>query len=155
MHRHALLLIGIAIIMGGCWWWPVSSDNAATPELVHSTNADLTVTPNPATVGDEVTFTLVFSNNSSLAAGIPSFSLQSVDGAAFERILGEALVAPDVLYDAVAPGKTHTETWTFVVQEVGEVSVFARVSYEVHEGYPGPAYWSGVQSPEVIVIVEE
>ncbi|MCB9436963.1 MAG: hypothetical protein H6673_08210 [Anaerolineales bacterium] len=127
---------------------PVQPEEAVSG--YESTYAYLTFSQNPIQIGDEVIVSLSLVNTGTLAAGIPSFTLY------LESDALELVSTPDnggVLYGAVAAGSTYTMQWTYRAASTGTAEFSGRVSYEVHEGYPGPAYWSGTSAgPEVLVI---
>ncbi len=56
-------------------------------------------------------------------------------------------------YLAVDPGESDRAEFVLKAVEVGEAYLTASVSYEVHLGYPGPAYWGHSSTGEALVIV--
>ncbi|NDJ86811.1 MAG: hypothetical protein GYB66_13070 [Chloroflexi bacterium] len=161
MRLKLVLVILMVLLTSGCWWFtvPPSQDDPGptpkppsptpAPEQYDSAVLDLTVEPNPVVVGEEVRFRLTLANHDVYAAGIPKFSLQ---GDQMAVLLGTPVAGPEndgVLYGAVAPGESHQVVWTFIARAPGTVTVQGHVSFEVHEGYPGPAYWRGTQSSPV------
>lgn len=116
-----------------------------------STYAYLYFSASPIRIGDEVTVSLYLVNTGTLDAGIPKFALMLSDDS-----LLEVVSAPDndgLLYGSVVAGDSTVMSWTYRALAAGSVDITGRVSYEVHEGYPGPAYWSGTtSSPQTLVI---
>ena len=54
---------------------------------------------------------------------------------------------------AVAPGQSDSVEFVLQAAQVGSGALQASVSFEVHIGYPGPAYWGGATSAPVNIAV--
>jgi hypothetical protein len=54
---------------------------------------------------------------------------------------------------AVAPGQTDAASFTLQAAGPGQAMLRAYASFEVHLGYPGPAYWgASAASPLTITV---
>lgn len=117
-----------------------------------STYAYVTFSENPINTGDEVTITLYLVNTGTLSAGIPSFGLYISSPDLLELVSGPE--NEGVLYGAVEPGDSYAMSWTYRALKSGLVEVSGSVSYEVHESYPGPAWWSGTSTFSELLVIE-
>lgn len=116
-----------------------------TATLVLSTNAQ-----NPK-VGDAVQVTVTLNNEGCVALGLPQYRLYiASDGS--QPILTPAAPEPVVHYLAVNPGQTDSAEFTLTAAASGQAKLTATVSYEVHLGYPGPAYWGSAATGEPLVL---
>ncbi len=133
---------------------PTSTATPATPppcETAIGTVA-LSVLPEEPKVGDAVIVTVKLSNEGCLDLGLPQYRLYIQSDAS---ILNPSIPEPVVHYLAVSPGGSDTATFDLQAVAGGQASLTATVSYEVHIGYPGPAYWgmSSSGSPLVLIIM--
>jgi hypothetical protein len=60
---------------------------------------------------------------------------------------------PVVHYLAIGPGNFDSQEFELVAVGSGQVTLTGSVSYEVHLGYPGPAYWGSRQTEPMILVV--
>jgi hypothetical protein len=151
-----------------------------TPEVVTRTatpivtpTATRTVTPTPTffcttaiarlissasaeslNVSDTVTIraTLTNANESCLSLGQPQYRLYThLYG--LESIFSPDQPAPVAHYLGVAPGKSDSVEFTLTAIASGQATLTAGVSFEVHIGYPGPAYWGYASATPLIITV--
>lgn len=128
-----------------------SPEPTATPVCEHETaTLSLSVTAENVKVGEAVKVTLALSNEGCLALGMPQYDLRI-------QPEGQAIFEPGdppqvTHYLAVAPGESDTVEFDITAVAEGQVGLTASVSYEVHLGYPGPAYWGYRSSGEPLII---
>lgn len=128
-----------------------SPEPTATPVCEHETaTLSLSVTAENVKAGEAVKVTLALSNDGCLALGMPQYDLRI-------QPEGQAIFEPGdppqvTHYLAVAPGESDTVEFDITAVAEGEVGLTASVSYEVHLGYPGPAYWGYRSSGEALII---
>jgi hypothetical protein len=105
-------------------------------------------------VGDVLTVTARLYNDGPLNLGEPLYWL-GWDPFDSEPLFEATTPSNVVHYLAVVPGAMDEVQFGLRAIRAGEVSVCARTSFEVHIGYPGPAYWGGSASLWLLVTVEE
>jgi hypothetical protein len=117
-----------------------------TASLVLSTNAE------NLKIGDSIQVTVTLNNTGCVALGMPQYRL-SIDSGGSQASFTPAAPEPLVHYLAVNPGQTDSAEFTLTAAASGQAKLTATVSYEVHIGYPGPAYWGGVSSEPLVITV--
>lgn len=102
-------------------------------------------------VGDPIKVTATLSNEGCVALGLPQYRL-SITSDGSGPIFAPELPDPVVHYLAVGPGQLDAVEFTLMAVAAGQATITATVSYEVHLGYPGPAYWgsTAVQTPLIL-----
>jgi hypothetical protein len=110
-----------------------------------SASVELVLSAETLQVGDTLQAQVIVHNQGCLALGLPQYRL-SLGGAAPETVFSPAPVDPLVYFGSVSPGSSHRAEFNLVAVSPGEVEISASVSYEVHLGYPGPAYWGQASS---------
>lgn len=117
-----------------------------TALLILSTNAE------NVKVGDSVQVTVTVNNEGCVALGLPQYRLYiASDGS--QPIFTPAAPDPVVHYLGVSPGQSDFAEFTLTAAASGQAKLTATVSYEVHIGYPGPAYWGGAGSEPLVITV--
>jgi hypothetical protein len=113
--------------------------------------ASLTLSaPTAVRVGDVVTITARLSNDGCANIGLPLYRLSvQPDGA--KSLFDPASPSPVEHYVGIAPGGSDSAVFVLRAIRAGQATVSATASYEVHLGYPGPAYW-GISSAVPIII---
>ena len=103
-------------------------------------------------VNDTVTVTTTLINKGCVALGQPQYRL-SVQSNQTEPIFDPDSPEPVVHYLAVAPGQS--DAVDFVLQAIapGQATLDGSASFEVHLGYPGPAYWGIVWAVPLVIDV--
>jgi hypothetical protein len=105
-----------------------------------------------ANVGDAVKVTVTVNNEGCLTLGLPQYRLYiQSDGA--QSILLPDPPEPIVHYLGVAPGQSDFTEFVLTAAAAGQATLTATVSYEVHLGYPGPAYWGMTGSDRPLMIM--
>ena len=118
-----------------------------------SASVELLLSAGTLQVGDTLQAQVTIHNQGCLALGLPQFRL-TLSGAAHEAVFAPASIEPVVHYGSVSPGSSDTVEFSLVAVGAGEVELSASVSYEVHLGYPGPAYWgmAGSGAPLIVTV---
>ena len=103
-------------------------------------------------VGESVTVTVELANRGCADLGMPQYRLylETSDGA---RVLEPSPPEPVAHSLGVSPGETDSAAFALAAAGAGRVEVWATCSYEVHLGYPGPAYWGSVASRRVTLTI--
>jgi hypothetical protein len=104
-------------------------------------------------VGDTVKITVTVNNEGCVALGLPQYRLY-IQSDRPESILNPDHPEPVEHYLAVVPGQSDSAEFDLTAVASGQATLTASVSYEVHLGYPGPAYWgySGTIAPLIITV---
>ena len=104
-------------------------------------------------VGDVVIVKVKVTNDGCVALGLPQYRLY-IQSDNPESIFTPDNPEPIVHYLAVGPGQSDFVEFTLTAVIYGQASLTASVSYEVHLGYPGPAYRgsAGTREPLLITI---
>jgi hypothetical protein len=113
----------------------------------------LTASATQIRVGESLWVTATLRNEGWALIGLPLYRLQ-IDQPVDQPSLEPA--APEPIEHHLGLGQGESDAATFTLQAVrpGHARLWASVSIEVHEGFPGPAYWShaGSQRLEVEVV---
>lgn len=163
MNRRAFILALVCLFVLAAACGPRTSLTPAatgtpSPEPVletvepcetHKAELELSLSSVEVAVGDTVTVTVVLHNTGCLALGLPQFRLIGGESAAALLELPE----PAVHNLGVPPGGTDMETFVLEVVGPGVVELGASASFEVHVGYPGPAYWGSASTGEPLRLV--
>lgn len=99
-----------------------------------------------------MTATLI--NEGCVALGLPQFRL-TIRSDEPEPILTPDPPEPLVHSLAVAPGQTDAADFELQAIAAGQATLMATASFEVHLGYPGPAYWGYTASQELFIVIVE
>ncbi len=105
-------------------------------------------------VGETIAVKVVLQNTGCVSLGMPQYRLAILNGE------GKAIFSPDkpepvTHYLAVAPGESDEVTFTLRAAYPGKATLSAMASFEVHMGYPGPAYWGASGSNQLVIQVSE
>jgi hypothetical protein len=100
-------------------------------------------------VGDTLRVTVTLANKGCGQVGLPEYRLS---------VAPSSILVPDspisvTHYLALEPGETDTVTFSLQTIGVGEAVLQTSASFEVHLGYPGPAYWAYDSTAPVSVTV--
>ena len=103
-------------------------------------------------VGQQLVVQVMLVNQGCVALGLPQYTLR------VHAPQGQPLFNPpqpdSVTHDlAVAPGQSDSVEFVLQGAQVGSGSLQASVSFEVHIGYPGPAYWGYATSAPIDIAV--
>ncbi len=103
-------------------------------------------------VGDTSVVTVTLHNTGCASLGLPEYRLYvEPDG---QDVLVPAAQDPVLHSLGLDRGESDSTQFTLRAVAVGKVTLRAVASFEVHLGYPGPAYWagSGTDPLEVTVV---
>jgi len=107
-----------------------------------------------ATVGEPVSVTVRIENTGCVMLGLPQYRLnaRARDG---EPIVDPNTTQPVVHSLGVDSGASDEAVFAVIATRPGVVEVSPSVSFEVHLGYPGPAYWGMAAGDAVRVVVTD
>ncbi len=116
----------------------------ATPTLdcpTHETAMALSLSDTAPQVGETLTVTVILSNTGCSGVGLPLYYL-AIQSEQPWPVLVPNPPNPITHTLAIPSGGADTARFTLHVLGSGPVTLTASASFEVHLGYPGPAYWS-------------
>ena len=121
------------------------------PTCNQSTDMTLAFSNPAPQLGDRITVTAVLTNTGDCLMGLPLYGLR-IDNPNAVAVFWES---DHEVYNgrAIYGGQADTAEFVIVIANTGNYTVSAYVSYEVHVGYPGPAYWGGTRTTPVSVTV--
>jgi hypothetical protein len=112
----------------------------------------LSASSTTAIVGEKVLFTATLANEGCSGVGMPQYRLQ-INGGGPGPVLVPNPPEPVTHIYGIGPGHPDSAQFTLHVVGSGRVTVTASSSFEVHLGYPGPAYWAGDGAGPVAITV--
>lgn len=136
---------------------PTVAPTVAAPETptatceTHTVSTSLTSSASTVWAGDVVTIGVELVNRGCGMIGLPRYRLL-VKSIGSEPIFDPA--EPEPLEHDVGLGSGDSDVAEFTLRAIkaGRATLTARASFEVHLGYPAPAYWSGSEAGEPLVI---
>lgn len=121
--------------------------------LDHTSQLTLAASQARPEVGTTLLLTATLTNVGECAMiGLPQYRLQ-MQSASSTPILAPQAFDPAVHYTGLLPGESDSITYTLQVVGSGAITLSIITSYEVHLGYPGPAYWSGDASAPLALVI--
>ena len=131
---------------------PPGNPETGTPACeTHAAALEIEASSPEVRAGETLTLTLTLRSTGCAPLGLPQYSLHlPAEGAGAEVF---SLPDPVVHSLAVPPGGEDQAQLALAALAPGAVTLTARANFEVHLGYPGPAYWAGVTSPPVTLTV--
>lgn len=128
----------------------------ATPAPVacetHTASVVLSASAETLRVGEVLRVTVTLRNDGCIGLGLPQYRLSNrSDGA--EAILAPSDPEPVVHSLAVAPGQSDAVEYGLTAVASGQATLTAVASFEVHIGYPGPAYWGNSSGAPLVITV--
>jgi hypothetical protein len=105
-------------------------------------------------VGEILTVTVTLSNEGCALIGLPKYYLR-VDSRGGNSVLDPSDPEPLAHSVSLREGRTHSMAFLLQAVGIGRADLSASATYEVHLGYPGPAYWGASASRRVGVAVLE
>jgi hypothetical protein len=115
----------------------------------HSADLMLVASTPTIQIGQDLTITAVLSNTGCVALGIPQYRLV-VEPAGVLTFTSPSVTSHSL---AVAVGGEDRADFTLRAESAGQAVFNSTASFEVHIGYPGPAYWGMAASQPVTVTV--
>ena len=142
MRNARFFIIALVIALGVCTLVSCRDDSPCTKERV---SLAISTSSKALRVGDRVTVTVELANEGCVDLGLPQYRLY-VDSGDGPALLDPSPPEPVAHSLGVVPGEADSATFTLRATGAGRVKLSAMCSYEVHLGYPGPAYWGSVAS---------
>ncbi len=122
---------------------------------IHSATMMLSTSPEKLTIGDTIKITVTLNNVGCVALGMPLYRLYiNLGSDEPESIFTPDSPEPVTHYLAVAPGQSDTVEFNLKATASGQATLLATASFEVHLGYPGPAYWGSSGTGSFVITVE-
>ena len=133
---------------------PPSPTPTATLSCERETaSALLSVDAESLKVGDAVKVTVTVNNEGCVALGLPQYRLYiQSDGS--QSIFTPEQPDPVVHGLAIRPGQSDSAEFELNAISSGQVTLTGSISYEVHLGFPGPAYWGYRATAPLLIAVE-
>lgn len=134
---------------------PPSVTAETTPECTaHASDLTLAASQTTPKIGEALVLTAVLSNVGTCGMlGLPQYTLHFSSGAP-GPILEPNPPAPIVHSLGIGSGQSDIITYTLQVVGAGVLTINISASFEVHLGYPGPAFWSGDNSEPITITVQ-
>ena len=163
-----LLLLGLCFLgLAACVGLPasplvVASASPAEPRAeptvpactTHTVALDLVADSVTPLVGDTLVVTATLRNVGCANVGLPKYTvIQASESAA--PMLEPSVPISVVHYLGIGPGGQDSAAFEFDAASSGVVTLTASVSFEVHLGYPGPAYWSAAGTRPLQITVSQ
>lgn len=156
-------LMALVLATGlGCWltangsattMYPTAAAPESTPTCTqHTTVMRAVAEPTTPQAGDSLMVSVTFTNAGCGSVGLPDYRLLILSEQPypiFTTPSPESIMHHRALY----PGEADHVTFTLQTIGSGVVTITARSSFEVHLGYPGPAYWTGDVAPPLHLTV--
>ena len=130
--------------------------NAASPQsgtcTQHAAAMDISASKPELRAGEALTVTLTLANTGCALLGLPKYYLAT--GSDPSNILFEPANPEPVLHTlGIDPGGSDSAAFTLRAVKTGEATLSGTVSFEVHLGYPGPAYWATASSGPLVISI--
>jgi len=119
----------------------------------HTASMVISVTKTEPHVGNAITVTVRLNNEGCVALGVPLYRLWWQDARPVP-LLSPSPPLETVHHLAIpAPGYDEAQ-FLLTALAAGEVTLRALASFEVHLGYPGPAYWGNSAAPPLTITIQ-
>jgi len=156
MKIKLILLVILSLSLGACLSLESteSLNPTPTPTLaceMHTASMMLAASVTVLEVGEAITVTVTLSNEGCATLGMPQYWL-GVASVEEESIFDPSEPEPVVHYLAVSPGQSDMAEFVLRAVKSGQATLTASASFEVHLGYPGPAYWAGSNTKEPLIV---
>lgn len=150
----------------GCTWCPWSSvvveeiymHRVFLPIVLrevcetHTAAMALATTATVLEVGEMVTVTATLANVGCADLGMPQYQLYTQSESS-QPIFEPNPPTPILHLVGIHPGEADAAEFVLRAVGPGEATLSASASFEVHLGYPGPAYWGGSSSAPLMITV--
>ncbi len=127
---------------------------ASAPDCpTHEATVTLSAPKTTLKVGEAIEVKVALENTGCVTLGLPQYRLAILNSE------GKAIFSPDkpdpVIHSiGVTPGRSDEVSFLLQADSPGKATLSALASFEVHLGYPGPAYWGAASSKELVIVVE-
>ena len=111
----------------------------------HTASITLSSSDTKLSVGESFKVVVTLNNQGCVALGVPQYTLY-VSSRGVEPAIVPANPEPIEHYLAIDPGQSDSAEFSLQAVSAGWVEFTASTSFEVHLGYPGPAYWGTSES---------
>jgi hypothetical protein len=131
------------------------SHDLPTPECTaHQADLQLLASTSSMMVGESLTLTATLTNSGCAMLGLPKYSFSGMaDGDAY--LVQPTELEPIIHSVALRDGEHDEAYFTLKAVAPGKAELKVSASFEVHLGYPGPAYWATAASQPVIIEIGE
>lgn len=132
---------------------PIGTVPPPTPACeTHTASVQVLPSAQSVQIGQQLIVRVILLNQGCVALGLPKYTLRA------HAPQGQPLFNPpqpeSVTHGwAVAPGQSDSVEFVLQGAQVGSGALQADVSFEVHIGYPGPAYWGYASSGPINIAV--
>ncbi len=117
----------------------------------HSASLELFPSTTDLQVGEKLTLTMTLINDGCANIGLPRYSLLiAEDPPALLELSG---LESQIHYLGLSPGQSDQAIFIIMTEQSGRIDLTANTSFEVHLGYPGPAYWATASSERITIKV--
>ena len=120
--------------------------------LTHTTVMTLSISDTSPKVGDTVAVTCTLANEGCSNVGLLEYTV-SIQSNQFLPVLVPNPPKPISHSLSIAPGQSDSAEFILQVIGSGQVTLTSSSSFEVHLGYPGPAYWAGDSTGPLTITV--
>lgn len=119
----------------------------------HESRVTLSAPKTTLKVGEVIEVQALLENTGCVTLGLPQYRLAILNSE------GKPIFSPDkpdpVVHSlGVTPGRSDEVTYLLQAVSPGKATLSVMTSFEVHLGYPGPAYWGAGSSKELVIQVE-
>lgn len=119
----------------------------------HKSKVTLSAPKTRIKVGEVIEVKALLQNTGCVTLGLPQYRLAILNSE------GKPIFSPDkpdpVIHSlGIAPGRSDEVTYLLQAVSPGKATLSLMTSFEVHLGYPGPAYWGAGSSKELVIQVE-
>ncbi|HBY95550.1 MAG TPA: hypothetical protein DEP84_16600 [Chloroflexi bacterium] len=132
-------------------FFPVARQ-VAPPCETHTALMMLEASAPTRTVGDVVTVAARLMNHGCAPLGLPQYRLM-IESDQPEPVFDPNEPAPVTHSLGIGPGGSDAAEFVLRAVGPGQATLTASVSYEVHLGYPGPAYWAASSAGPLAISV--
>ncbi|MFO7682077.1 MAG: CARDB domain-containing protein [Chloroflexota bacterium] len=113
----------------------------------HTAALTLDYEPTAVSVNDPLTITVTLENVGCANIGLPKYTLTAAP-----PLVDPAAPEPIIHYLGLGPGDSDSVEFVVTAVSPGSFTLNANASFEVHLGYPGPAYWGAAAASQQITI---
>lgn len=119
----------------------------------HEAEVTLSTPRETLKVGEAIEIKVTLNNTGCVMLGLPQYRLAILNSE------GRPVFSPDkpepiIHSKGINPGETDEVSYVLQAISPGKATLTALASFEVHLGYPGPAYWGAGSSKELVIQVE-